>query len=110
VNGILKYFFVPTRLTLIEIRTVAFLAIDLGKFVREWSCNRRIAQKVVLVVRAYLTVDRRGASVPDCISGIIVILINVILRIIIAVEVVFKGTSYAIRLKSYELKRLLNLL
>lgn len=108
-NGILKYFFVPTRLALVEIRTVAFLAIDLGKFVREWSCNRRIAQKVVLVVRANLTVDRRGASVPDCISGIIVIRINVILRII-AVEVVFKGTSYAIRLKSYELKRLLNLL
>ena len=108
-NGILKYFFVPTRLTLIEIRTVAFLAIDLGKFVREWSRNRRIAQKVVLVVRAYLTVDRRGASVPDCISGIIVKRINVSLRII-AVEVVFKGTSYAIRLKSYELKRLLNLL
>jgi len=97
-DGILKYFFVPTRLTLIQIRTVALLAIELGKFVREWSCNRRIAQKVVLIVRAYLTVERRGASVPDFISGIFVIRINFIWRII-AVEVVFKSTSYAIRLK-----------
>ncbi len=97
-NGILKYFFVPTRWTLIEIRTVTFLAIDLGKFVGKGGRNRWIAQKVVLIVRAYLAVDRRGTAVPDYIRGII-ICIDVILRII-AVEVVFKGTSYTIRLNN----------
>lgn len=96
-NGILKYFFVPTRWTLIEIRTVAFLATSLREFVCKWCRKRCIAQKVVLIVRAYLAVDWRGASVPYCVGGII-IRIDVILRII-AVEVVFKGTGDAIRLQ-----------
>jgi hypothetical protein len=102
VNGILKYFFVPARWTLIEIRTIAFLAIDLWEFICQGSSNRRITKKVVFIISANLAVNRRGASVPDYIRSGIIIRINVILRII-TVEVVFKGTGDPIRLKSMSL-------
>lgn len=67
--------------------------------------DRGIAEKVVLIISAYLAVYRGGASVSDYIRSGIIIRINVILRII-TVKVVFKGTGDAIGLKKYEFARL----